>query len=433
MIVRRLRSASALLGAVVVLMAFAAHPARADDPTPAPRATIVSSGVDAFGFPTRPYTVEDIDIDEEAPTADALEAVGLAPDAAGRLADWAERDLGIAAFAPGRLLHVYREGATLSHVVYEEDADSYVVLKPGVLPIVRRLSHPAAFVERAEVMTLTGSIGLTVRRAGLSAAVADSMRAAFGRRLRIDGLGRGSVVSVVMEEERVGGVVLATRIKAVRIATPSGKIHEAFRVDRDSVSGFFDGNGISLGDLFLSSPLEDGQLTSRYSLARLHPVDSVWRPHFGTDFAAPMGTPVHSVGDGVVVEAGYTGGNGNYVKVRHDATYTTGYLHFSRIDPAIRAGVRVRKGQVFGYVGMTGLATGPHVCYRYWRNGVQIDPLVALMPPGPPLSADLKTAFEAERDRLRSLFEAPTAADRVLEPLVLPRADLVPTLVALGA
>ena len=236
-----------------------------------------------------------------------------------------------------------------------------------------------------------------------------------------------------MEEERVGGVVLATRIKAVRIATPSGAVHEAFRVDRDSVSGFFDGTGASLGDLFLTSPLDDGLLTSRYSLARLHPVDSVWRPHFGTDFAAPIGTPVHSVGDGVVVEAGFTGGNGNYVKVRHDATYTTGYLHFSRIDPDIRSGVRVRKGQVIGYVGMTGLATGPHVCYRYWRGGVQIDPLVAPMPPGPPLPARLKTAFEAERDRLRSLFDAPTAADRVLDPLVLPHADLVPTLDALGA
>lgn len=423
---------AALAALVGMLVAFTARPAHADGAAETPRATIVASGVDAFGFPTRPYTVEDIEVDAPSPFDDVFEAMGLTPDAADRLAGWAERTLDIKNFAVGRLLHVYREGGRVSHVVYEEDAGSYVVLKPGVLPIVRRLSHPAEHVERADVLMLSGSLGQTVRRAGLAASVTDSLRTVFGRRLSLDGLRRGSLVSVVMEEERVGGIVLATRIKAVRVAVPGKPVQEAFRVEGDSVSGFFTGEGVSLGDLFLKSPLEQYELTSRYSLSRFHPVDSVWRPHFGTDFAAPFGTPTFSVGDGVVIEAGYTGGNGNYVKIRHDGIYTTGYLHFSKIDPAIRPGVRVTKGQVIGYVGMTGLATGPHVCYRFWKNGVQIDPLVATMPPGPPVPTAMRTSFEAERDRLRSLFDAPTAADRVLEPLVLPQIDLVPSLVALG-
>ena len=164
---------------------------------------------------------------------------------------------------------------------------------------------------------------------------------------------------------------------------------------------------------------------------RFHPVDSVWRPHLGTDFAAAFGTPVLSVGDGVVLEAGFSGGNGNYVKVRHDGVYTSGYLHFSKIAPGIRPGVRVLKGDVVGYVGMTGLATGPHVCFRYWKGGAQIDFLAAPMPPAAPLDDALRPAFADERDRLRRLFDVPTLADQVFAPLVMPSADFVPTLMSL--
>ncbi len=397
----------------------------------APRAVMTTARLDAFGFPSRPYAVERIDVDEAAPLAETFEAVGLAADAAERLADWATRDLGLARFEADHVLHVYREGTRLSHLVYEEDLDSYVVLKPGVLPIVRRLNHPAEYVERADALVLRGSLTESVRRAGLPAALADSLRAAFGSRMRYAAFPRGAALSLVLEEERVGGVVLATRVKAIRVITGAGVRHEAFRVEGDSLSGFYDGEGRSYGDLFLRLPLDKGFVSSHYSMRRLHPVDSVWRPHLGTDFAASMGAPVYSVGDGVVLEAGTTGGNGNYVKVRHDDVYTTGYLHFSKIAPGIRPGVRVRQGQVIGYVGMTGLATGPHVCFRYYKHGNQIDFLAAAMPPAPPIAEALRPAFLDERDRLRRLFDGPTLADQVLTPLAMPETALVPSLALL--
>jgi murein DD-endopeptidase MepM/ murein hydrolase activator NlpD len=138
----------------------------------------------------------------------------------------------------------------------------------------------------------------------------------------------------------------------------------------------------------------------------LHPVLKTRRPHLGTDYAAPTGTPIRSIGDGVVVEAGYRGGNGNFVKVKHNKNHATGYLHMSRIAKGIRSGVRVSQGQVIGYVGSTGLATGPHLCFRFWENGVQVNPARIQTPAADPLPQKDKAAFFAHRDSLMVKLQA---------------------------
>src|SRR5690606_9166015 len=148
----------------------------------------------------------------------------------------------------------------------------------------------------------------------------------------------------------------------------------------------------------LKYPIQFTRISSRYTKARFHPVQKRWKPHLGTDFAAPTGTPIRSVGDGIVVEARYTSSNGNYVKIRHNATYTTQYLHMSKIAAGIRAGVKVKQEQVIGYVGSTGLATGPHLCYRFWKNGVQVDALRVELPPSQPIKDEFRAQFEAARD-----------------------------------
>jgi murein DD-endopeptidase MepM/ murein hydrolase activator NlpD len=137
---------------------------------------------------------------------------------------------------------------------------------------------------------------------------------------------------------------------------------------------------------------------------RFHPVLKISRAHLGTDLAAPTGTPIRSVGDGVVAEAGYKGGNGNYVTIRHNSTYTTGYLHMSRIASGIRSGVNVRQGEVIGYVGSTGWATGPHLCYRFWKNGVQVDALRVELPAAEPVRSDLKEKYASTMDSVRLLL-----------------------------
>lgn len=148
---------------------------------------------------------------------------------------------------------------------------------------------------------------------------------------------------------------------------------------------FFDEDGKQMRTMFLKSPLKYFKITSKFSKNRLHPVQKRMKAHNGTDYAAPHGTPIMTTASGVVVETGYTSGNGNYVKVKHDGMYSTQYLHMSKI--LVKRGQRVEQGQVIGKVGSTGLATGPHVCYRFWKNGVQVDPFKQNLPTSMPLDA----------------------------------------------
>jgi murein DD-endopeptidase MepM/ murein hydrolase activator NlpD len=170
------------------------------------------------------------------------------------------------------------------------------------------------------------------------------------------------------------------------------------------LQGYYDLDGRNVKKSFLKAPLEFSAVTSPYSEDRLHPVLKVNRPHYGTDYAAPEGTPIFSVADGVVMSAGYTGGNGNYVRIKHDEIYETQYLHMSRIAKTILPGKNIRQGDVIGYVGSTGLATGPHLCFRFWKNGVQVDPASEKMPSDYVLTTDLMETFELKRDSILSLL-----------------------------
>ena len=143
--------------------------------------------------------------------------------------------------------------------------------------------------------------------------------------------------------------------------------------------------------MFLKAPLDYFRLTSRFTRMRFHPVQLRWKAHNGTDYAAPHGTPIKTTAAGIVEKIGYTAGNGNFVKVKHNGMYATQYLHMSRI--LVKQGQRVSQGQIIGRVGSTGLATGPHVCYRFWKNGVQVDPLRLKLPNTEPMSKKQKGAY----------------------------------------
>ena len=163
---------------------------------------------------------------------------------------------------------------------------------------------------------------------------------------------------------------------------------------------YFDENGMTLRKAFLKAPLNYYRISSRYSKNRKHPVTGQWTGHFGTDYAAPAGTPIMTTANGTIEIASYTKYNGYYVKVKHNSTYSTQYLHMQKIKSDIKKGVYVKQGDVIGYVGSTGLATGPHVCYRFWKNGVQVDPYKQKLPPGDPIDEKNKTSFLKDKDKL---------------------------------
>ncbi len=182
----------------------------------------------------------------------------------------------------------------------------------------------------------------------------------------------------------------------------AGRLHEAYRLQAVEEDAYYDGEGRPLRQMFLRSPLRFTRVTSGFSHRRFHPVLKRFRPHYGVDYGAPVGTPVRSTAHGVVVSAGWDGGGGKVVKVRHPNEYLTAYLHLSRFAPGIRTGARVAQGDLVGYVGSTGLATGPHLDYRVEHRGRWIDPLSIASVPADPIPAAELPAFLAWRDELRA-------------------------------
>jgi murein DD-endopeptidase MepM/ murein hydrolase activator NlpD len=189
-----------------------------------------------------------------------------------------------------------------------------------------------------------------------------------------------------------------------------GKIIYAFPFAQNPNSDkieYYDEQGKTLKNFFLKSPIKFSRISSRFSSSRFHPVQHRWKAHKGTDYAAPRGTPITVTAGGVVEQSGFTAGNGNFVKVKHNGTYSTQYLHMSKI--LVRRGQRVNQGQVIGLVGSTGLATGPHVCYRFWKNGKQVDALRLKLPTGEPMTGNNKSRFISQITPLK--FELDSVAN----------------------
>ena len=205
------------------------------------------------------------------------------------------------------------------------------------------------------------------------------------------------------------GPILGARFSA------DGREHQAYRWSSPETAraAYYDANGHSLKRFMLRTPLKfEPRITSGFSLSRMHPVFRTYRAHLGIDYAAPIGSPVVAVASGTVVSAGWAGGGGNQVRLRHSDGYETYYLHLSAFGPGIRAGAHVDQGEMVGRVGATGTATGPHLDYRLKRNGAFVNPLVVQrsLPPGDPIPATLMTSFFSTRDAVLEQLSAPALA-----------------------
>lgn len=285
--------------------------------------------------------------------------------------------------------------ATPAYLVYEPNAVQYVVFKLTAPYNVYQGLHPVKRIEREVTGVITSSLYETLVEEGVNPDLANRLAEVFAWQVDFYRIQAGDHFKVVFEERRVQNQPVGIgRIRAARL-TQHGEHHYAFHFQRDSsdVGQYYDQYGESLRKAFLVAPVDYSRISSRYSKRRFHPVQRRYKAHLGTDYAAPTGTPIRATGDGVVLEATRKRYNGRYVKIRHNDTYTTAYLHMSRIADGMRPGTRVRQGEVIGYVGQTGLATGPHVCYRFWKAGEQVDPLRQKMPSATPIADVDRDAF----------------------------------------
>jgi murein DD-endopeptidase MepM/ murein hydrolase activator NlpD len=303
----------------------------------------------------------------------------------------------------GKNLH-FLKGKHSNQLIYEVDRFSYlnINLNTNQVNLNKRELSKVVYAKAAWV---SGTLWESLGKIGLSDQLADQLQDALKFSVDLHHIKKGDKFKVIYEEVLIDGKPSGTGNIIGALFEKDDKEFFSIKFEGEKHKGFFDKEGRTTQKTFLKSPVKLAKITSRFNMKRLHPLLGYVRPHFGTDYAAPHGTPIVSVGNGVVEEASFTRFNGNYVKIKHDKVLQTQYLHMSRFASGIRRGTRVVQGQVIGYVGSTGLATGPHVCFRFWKNGQQMDHTRMSIPQPLPLEGTDKIKFDSTRKEVMEIFE----------------------------
>jgi len=279
------------------------------------------------------------------------------------------------------------------YFIYNHDPRvSYLFSLKDTLAIYR---HDAEIIRtlRYSSGTISTSLWEAAQENNLNPNLSAEMSEIYAWTIDFFGLQKGDKFKVIYEEEFIGEESVGIRRIHAAQFEHAGSTIFAIPFIQDSVMSFFDTTGASLRKAFLKAPLRYSRISSRFSGGRMHPILKIVRPHHGVDYAAPIGTPVLAIGDGRVTSTGYEGGAGRIVRIRHNSVYSTAYMHLSRFGPGISSGVYVKQGQVIGYVGSSGLSTGPHLDFRFYRNGSPIDPLKVEAPPVNPVAPESMEEF----------------------------------------
>ncbi len=348
--------------------------------------------VKEFGFTLNDFKVVHDTIEQGDTFGKILEGEGYDASTVHKVTEairdsFALRDIRIG--KPFTLLKQKQAPNKLQVFVYQPDNMSYYVvdLRDSIAKAYKTV-RPVSVKRRVIAAEIEGSLFETLNKAGATPALAQELSQIYAWSIDFFKIQKGDKFAVTVNERYISDTIYAgiENIEASFFEYKGKKIYAfPFKQDPNSrKSDYFDEEGKVLKNMFLKAPLKFVHISSRFSARRFHPVQMRWKAHNGTDYAAPHGTPIMTTASGVVERTGYTSGNGNYVKVRHNGTYSTQYLHMSKI--LVRQGQRVSQGDVIGRVGSTGLATGPHVCYRFWKNGVQVDALKQRLPNSEPMA-----------------------------------------------
>jgi murein DD-endopeptidase MepM/ murein hydrolase activator NlpD len=290
------------------------------------------------------------------------------------------------------------------YLVYEHDATTCYVFSfndsLNITPFRKKITSEIRYASG----TIETSLWDAMMAGNLHPSLAFELSNIFAWTVDFFGLQKGDNFKVIYEELLIEGKSLGTGKVFGAQFNRSGSSISAIPFIQDGKESFFDVEGNSLRKAFLKAPLQFSRISSHFSSARMHPILRIVRPHYGIDYAAPVGTPVLAIGDGRVISAINEGASGRMVKIQHNSVYATAYLHLSRFGEGISAGVFVKQSQIIGYVGSSGLSTGPHLDFRFYQNGYPVDPLKVDAPPVEPVSQENMARFEINKTVILSLL-----------------------------
>ena len=290
------------------------------------------------------------------------------------------------------------------YFIYEFDAVNYIVLDLNKMNVYTGEKQVEIQLKTSSGV-IKSSLWLTMKEQKLSPKLTTDLSTIYAWTIDFFKIQKGDAFRVHYEDKYIEGEYIGIgRILAAEFTHKGQDFYSFYFKENKSFGDYYDEQGKTLRKSFLMAPVDYKRISSPYSNSRKHPVTGQWKGHFGTDYAAEAGTPIWSTANGTIISASYTKNNGNYVKIRHNGSYTTQYLHMSKIKPGIRKGVYVKQGDIIGYVGSTGLATGPHVCYRFWKDGKQVDPFKQKLPPGDPIKKENREAYMLVKDSLMTIL-----------------------------
>jgi len=295
----------------------------------------------------------------------------------------------------------------IAYFIYEEDEVSYITYQLKDQLKVEKGAKPLS----RDTCTITGSIQSSLWNSlienGGDPALAAEMAEVYAWTIDFFGIQKGDFYKVVYEDLKVEGKSIGVGKVLAANFNHMGSDMYAFRFTSNGETGYYDDKGQNLQRAFLKAPLQFKRISSKFSHGRMHPILKVRRPHLGVDYSADYGTPVHSIGEGTVIEKGWNkGGGGNYIKIKHNGAYTTLYMHLAGFAKGISTGSRVHQGDVIGYVGSTGLSTGPHLDFRVFLNGTAIDPLKMESPPSEPVASQYMDQFSLLKDSFKEKMDS---------------------------
>ena len=300
----------------------------------------------------------------------------------------------------------YSEDGSLSYLVYDRDRMSCLVFECKSPYGAWVYEKPVTYVERYADVTINSSLWNDMIAEDVSPLLIINLSDIYAWTVDFFGLQKGDRFRVLYQEKHCDGEVIAVDTVRYAVFSHNGDDFPAIRFDQnDGGNVWWNEKGESMRKAFLKAPLQYSRISSGFSYSRKHPVTRKVQPHTGVDYAAPKGTPVMTIGDGVVTSVKYEGAGGNTVRIRHNSVYSTAYLHLSKYAKGLKVGQRVRQGEVIGYVGSTGRSTGPHLDFRVWKNGTPINPLKMESPPAVPLNSANMPAFQEAIKSYQNMIE----------------------------